>query len=115
MPRMYKVVRWFWSARALVPDVAWALLVLAAGAWGFVAAFAPHTDPCDDRRPLVVALAIEAVLLVGAVALTVARGARHRMSGSTVAWVVGGVVLVAAGGVAYTWVGLGVCWRGLTF
>ncbi len=112
---MYKVARWFWWARALVPDVAWALLLVAAGAWGFVAAFAPHPDPCDDRRPLVVALVIEAVLLVGAIASTLARGARHRMSGSTVAWLVGGVVLVAAGGAVYMWVGLGVCLRGLTF
>jgi hypothetical protein len=115
MPRLHHLTRWLWTARTVLPDVLWGLLLIAASASGFVAGLVPHVDACDDRRPLALALGLEAVLLIGAVSITVVRAARYRMSGSTLALVLGVVCVLALNGALWTWLGLGSCWQGFTF
>ena len=115
-PHLWKVRRWGLGALVLLPDLLWMALAIAASLWGFLAAeVLPRTDPCDDRSSLVLAVSVQFALLVAATALTLVRGARHRVSGSTVALLLGSMTMVAVGGLAFVWVRFGWCNRGATF
>ncbi len=115
MPRIYTLRRWVRMAWTVLPDAVGALVVVGATAGGFVVGLVAHPDACVDRRPLFLALTGEGVLLIGAVAFLLVRGAQLRASGTTVLLMLGIVGVFFCGGALWTWLGLGLCFRGFTF
>lgn len=89
MPKVYKLSRWARMARAILPDVVGGLVVVGATAGGFIVSLLAHPDACVDRRPLFLTLTGEGVLLIGAVAFLLIRGAQLRASGTTVLLLLG--------------------------
>jgi hypothetical protein len=102
-------VREMWAA---VPEVAWGIAAAGAVTWGWIAPrVLPRADACNDRRTFAVALAVQVVLLVSAVGLTVVRGVRLRMSGGMTALAVGVILVPGTVGIFGIWFATGVCWN----
>jgi len=111
-------MRWNWTARyraralllALLPDVAWVLVALGSVFWGLVATRVLPGDACSGGHAFGVATLVQLGLLVAAVALTLIRGAKYRMSGGTVVAILVPVILLSAAMFATAWLFLGTCW-----
>lgn len=95
---------------SLWTDAAWVLTICGSIGWGMLAATVlPHTA-CTGGHWLAVGMAVQALLTVTALALTVARGARYRMSGGLVLFLLGMVALLSFPGVMMLWLGQ-ICWH----
>jgi hypothetical protein len=116
-------MRWNWTARsrarvlliALLPDLAWVLVALGSVSWGLVAARVLPGDACSETHSFGIAVLVQLGLLVAAIALTLMRGAKYGMSGSTVTAILVPVVLLSAAMFTVAWLLLGTCWSSFTF
>ncbi len=100
---------------AMLPDFAWVLVTLGSVFWGLVATRVLPGDACSGAHSFGIATLVQLGLVVAAIALTLIRGAKYRVSGGTVIAILVSVVLLSAGMFATAWLFLGTCWSSFTF
>jgi len=95
---------------SLWADAGWLLAVCGSIGWGLVAARLLRANACDGHGSLALGMAVQALLTITALAVTVARAARHRMRGGTVALILAAVLWFSLPGFFTLWLGAS-CWH----
>ena len=95
---------------SLLVDATWVLTICASIGWGMLAATVLPRTACTGGHWLAVGMAVQALLAATALALTVARGARYRMSGGLVLFLLGMVAFLSFPGAMMLWLGQS-CWN----
>ena len=98
------------GAASLWADLGWLLAVVASMGWGLLAGRLLPRNACDGHGALALGMAVQALLTVTAIGVSVARAARYRMSGGTLALIVFGILLFSVPGLFMLWLSL-VCWN----